>query len=429
MAEESLQPIRGMSDLAAPEICLWHALEQTARDIMSAYAFQEVRTPLVEQTAVFTRSLGDTTDIVQKEMYRVLDRGGRELTLRPEGTAGVMRHVSGLGQDGADARLYYLGPMFRAERPAAGRRRQFHQLGAEAIGPATAMADAEMIALQAHVLEAWGIKDFVVHLNTRGAPDDFSRVTEALRAALAGQRHTLCADCQRRYNENPLRILDCKVEQCAEQVAALPPITEWMGAPANAYVDEVLAWLERLNIPAVKNPRLVRGLDYYQHTVWEVTHSGLGAQDALSGGGRYALNMAGRPVEGVGFAIGLERVIAVLKAQGLVPESMMPRPDVFVVSHGDRAAEENLVLMQSLRLRGIAALMDVRGRSVKAQMRAANRSRSRFVIIRGDTELAAGTFQFKDMDAGSQAELDMPALMNRLLPGPAHAVANQAGDE
>jgi histidyl-tRNA synthetase len=415
MSTPSSQPIQGMSDLAAPEIHLWQQLEASARQVLSTYAFTELRTPVLERTELFKRSLGDATDVVQKEMYSFEDRGGRDLTLRPEGTAGAIRYVAGLGQDGPGSRLYYIGPMFRSERPQAGRRRQFHQLGVECIGPASPAADVEVIALQAHLLQEWGLRDFQMQINTRGLPEDRQRVADGLRAELRPSLGQLCEDCQRRFEQNPLRILDCKNPTCREIAAAVPPVTSFMSDEARAYLVEVKELLDRLEIPAVINHRLVRGLDYYLHTVWEVTHSGLGAQDAIAGGGRYALTIEKNSIEGVGFALGLERVITALTAQGIDPASLGRPPAVWLVAQGDAAFDENFVLMQSLRLRGIACAMDTHGRSMKAQMRAANRAGSPWVIIRGDLEMEKGTFVLKNMVEGSQEELELPDLMEKLM--------------
>lgn len=415
MGGEALQPIRGMSDIAAPDIQLWQHLEHVSRDVLHCYHFSEVRTPMVEYTSVFTRSLGETTDVVQKEMYTFEDRGGRSLTLRPEGTAGIMRYVANAGQDAQDARIYYIGPMFRAERPAAGRRRQFHQLGVECIGAPSPVADAEVIALQVHLLQAWGIKDFKLELNTRGLPEDHARVADGIRSALAPHRSDLCEDCQRRYDENPLRIIDCKKSGCRKIVEQIPPVTEFMGPEAREYLNELLEILDQLEIPATANPYLVRGLDYYVHTVWEVTHTGLGAQDALAGGGRYSMQMGRQLCEGVGFAVGLERILAVLEGQGISGADFVRRPCVWLVSLGDGAFRENMLLMQSLRMRGIEAGMSLSGRSMKGQMRMANKANSQYVVIRGDEEMERGTFQLKCMDSGDQEELDLPKLMERLI--------------
>ena len=402
-----------MSDLFAPEISVWQRIEVEARRVFDLYGYSEIRTPVLEKASVFERSLGDTTDVVQKEMYAFEDRGGRRIALRPEGTAGVIRHVASRGQDAQDARLYYIGPMFRAERPQAGRKRQFHQVGSEFMGPPQPAADAETLALQLHLLQAWGLSGFEVRINTLGLPSDRPLVQQGLRAALGEQSAALCDTCRQRLETNVLRVLDCKNPTCRALVQALPPVTTWMAPESRAYLDQVMAWLKRLDINAVVHPALVRGFDYYVHTVWEITHSALGAQDALCGGGRYRIQMGGRDFDGVGFAMGMERVIMALQQQN--PPAVAAGPMIWLVSLGEPAFQENLVLAQSLRRRGLRCGLDLAGRSMKAQMRAADRAGATRVVIRGETEMAKGTFVLKDMAAGSQLELDLPALMERLV--------------
>lgn len=415
MASEEFQPLQGMADLAAPEIERWQHLESQARNLLSCYGFTEVRTPVLERVELFVRSLGDETDVVQKEMYQFEDRGGRKLALRPEGTAGVMRYVAARGQDAQDARLYYIGPMFRSERPQAGRRRQFHQLGLEAIGAAQPALDVEVIALHLHLLRSWGLSKCQLHLNTRGLAGDRVVVQQQLRERLLPHRDRLCADCQRRLDTNVLRILDCKNPTCAELVSQLPPLTSFMSEEAKAYLNEVCRLLKLLDLPFEQRPNLVRGLDYYQHTVWEITHPALGAQDAIAGGGRYVLNIGGRSIEGVGFAIGLERAIVALAAeQPDIPPTRLPL--VWIIAQGDRAYEDGLRLLQSLRWRGAAAQMCLDRRSMKAQFRAADRAKASFVIVRGEAEMEKGIFLLKDLSTGVQEELDMPALMDRMKP-------------
>ena len=404
-----------MSDLFAPEIAIWQRIEAEARRVFDLYGYSEIRTPVLEKASVFERSLGDTTDVVQKEMYAFEDRGGRRICLRPEGTAGVIRHVASRGQDAQDARLFYIGPMFRAERPQAGRKRQFHQVGSEFMGPPQPAADAETLALQLHLLQAWGLSGFEVRINTLGLPSDRPLVQQGLRAALGEQSSALCEQCRQRLETNVLRVLDCKNPNCRTLVHALPPVTTWMAPESRAYLDQVLAWLKRLDIQAVVHPALVRGFDYYVHTVWEITHSALGAQDALCGGGRYRIQMGGRDFDGVGFAMGMERVIMALQQQN--PPAVAAGPMIWLVSLGDPAFQENLVLAQTLRRRGLRCGLDLAGRSMKAQMRAADRAGATRVVIRGETELAKGTFVLKDMAAGSQLELDLPALMAQLAGG------------
>ena len=404
-----------MSDLFAPEIAIWQRIEAEARRVFDLYGYSEIRTPVLEKASVFERSLGDTTDVVQKEMYAFEDRGGRRICLRPEGTAGVIRHVASRGQDAQDARLFYIGPMFRAERPQAGRKRQFHQVGSEFMGPPQPAADAETLALQLHLLQAWGLSGFEVRINTLGLPSDRPLVQQGLRAALGEQSSALCEQCRQRLETNVLRVLDCKNPNCRTLVHALPPVTTWMAPESRAYLDQVLAWLQRQDINAVVHPALVRGFDYYVHTVWEITHSALGAQDALCGGGRYRIQMGGRDFDGVGFAMGMERVIMALQQQN--PPAVAAGPMIWLVSLGDPAFQENLVLAQTLRRRGLRCGLDLAGRSMKAQMRAADRAGATRVVIRGETELAKGTFVLKDMAAGSQLELDLPALMAQLAGG------------
>jgi histidyl-tRNA synthetase len=417
MASEEFQPLQGMSDIASPEVERWQRVEDEARRIFHLYGYAEIRTPILEKESVFVRSLGDTTDVVQKEMYAFEDRGGRRITLRPEGTASVMRFVASRGQDAQDARLYYIGPMFRAERPQAGRKRQFHQVGAEYIGAPSPAADAETLALQLHLLKAWGLDGFEVRINTLGEPSDRPLVHKGLAEALGARAGELCEDCRRRMATNILRVLDCKNPACRAIVKELPPVTTWMSEASRKYLDDVVAWLKRLEIPAVVHPALVRGFDYYLHTVWEITHGALGAQDALCGGGRYRIAFGDRPIDGVGFAMGIERVLMALEKNGAGPAADSGAKRVWLVSLGQRAFHENLVLAQSLRLRDIACGMDLAGRSMKAQMRAADRAGATHVVIRGDAEMDKGTFLLKEMAGGTQVEVEMPELIVRLRNG------------
>lgn len=416
MTLKNTQPVQGMSDLGPPDIHVWQELESTTRQVMELYGFREVRTPIVEYTQVFTRSIGDTTDVVQKEMYTFEDRGGRRLSLRPEGTAGVMRYVAGLGPEAVGARLYYVGPMFRSERPQAGRRRQFHQLGIEAIGGPNPAADAEAIALQQHLFAEFGLRGTEVEVNTRGLPEDRAAVASGLTEKLKPHLNALCEDCRRRFDSNILRVLDCKQAGCIAIVDTLPPVTSFMRDESRQYLDEVLRLLQRLEINARVNPRLVRGLDYYVHTVWEVRHPALGAQDALSGGGRYRIEFDGAAVEGVGFAAGIERLVTAVVHDKPGSGGSASLPLAWIVSLGDVAREENLVLAQTLRLRGVRCGMDLAGRSMKAQLREANRVGAAFALIRGDTELEKGVVVLKNMEDGAQEELDLPTVIERLRP-------------
>jgi histidyl-tRNA synthetase len=408
------QPVQGMSDIAAPEVRLWQRIERLAREVLARYGFEELRTPVVEFESVFTRSLGETTDVVQKEMY-VFERGGRRLCLRPEGTAGVMRHAAGLGAAETDgARWYYIGPMFRSERPQAGRKRQFHQCGVECLEPPSPLVDAEILALQVDLLRAWGLDDCEVRLNTRGEGGGHERVAEGLRAALASRANELCEDCRRRISENVLRVLDCKNETCRAIVATLPPVTDFMSEASRAYLAQVAAHLDALGVKYRIDSLLVRGLDYYEHTVWEIASTALGAQNAVAGGGRYRMQLAGRELTGVGFAIGLERVVGVLQALGRDARLIEPPPPLaWLVGLGEAAMQNNLVLMQSLRAAGVVCQMAYGG-SMKSQMRAANKSGAAWAIIRGDDELAKGVVALKDLISGVQAVLPPDQLAGHL---------------
>ncbi len=414
MTTEDFQPIKGMSDIRAPEVAIWRMLEEKTRCVMHRYDMREVRTPVLERKDIFVHSLGSGTDVVQKEMYS-FERGKTVLALRPEGTAGVIRCLAGIGQDGQDARVYYTGPMFRSEEPQAGRRRQFHQIGVEMISAPNAALDAECIALQVQLFEAWGLTGACLQLNTRGTVEDRKAVTDGLRRKLEPFMKELCQDCIRRSESNVLRVLDCKQASCRAVVKQLPAVTTFMSDASLAYLAEVERYLNIYGMEYTLNPLLVRGLDYYRHTVWEFTHPGLGAQDALAGGGRYGITAAGKIMEGVGFAMGMERVIMALESIGLKAEDLQPALDVWLVALGEAAFEANLTLTRDLRRQGLSCGMQlVSGRSMKAQMRAANRSGARFAIIRGDQELEKGCCVLKNLAAGEQLELPHDRLIDHL---------------
>ena len=414
MASAQHQPVQGMSDIAAPESYLWQEIEQRAREIFARYRFTEVRTPLLEKSELYTRSLGDTTDIVTKEMYTLTDRGGRELTLRPEGTAGTIRYIAAGGEDTAGARVFYMGPMFRCERPQAGRKRQFHQIGVEAAGAPNPFADAEIIALQVDLLAAWGLNGARIRLNTIGTADDRAAVLNGLREAIRPRLSELPEEAQQRFETNVLRLLDSKDDAVREVIKGIPPVTEFMSAESRDYLNTVVETLRALEIDVTVDSSLVRGLDYYIHTVWEIAHDGLGAQNALAGGGRYRLQFGNSAVDGVGFAVGVERIIAALAATGIKPEQFAPPPPVFIVSLGDAALKENMLLLQTLRRCGIACEMELAPRKVQKQMQRANKAGAKFVIIRGDSELENGNFVLKDMTAGTQSEVDLPNLISQI---------------
>jgi histidyl-tRNA synthetase len=414
MASSEFQPLQGMSDITAPEIYLWRMIEERARKLFDAYGYDELRTPALEKLAVFKRSIGDTTDVVQKEMYAFTDRGGREISLCPEGTAGTIRHLAGRGEEGLHARVFYMAPMFRCERPQAGRKRQFHQIGVESTGEPNPLADAECIALQYDLLQAWGLTGASIQISTRGMPSDRQTVTAGLRDALQPFRGELCEDCRRRMDENVLRVIDCKNERCAEIVDRIPSPLEFMAEDSRSYLNEVIAALIQMGIEVEVNPKLVRGLDYYVHTVWEITHAALGAQNAIAGGGRYEIALGKKGIPGVGFAMGIERVITSLEACGITADRFVPQGGVWLVSLGGDALLENMKLARQLRDRGMRCGMELKTKTMKAQMRKANREGADTVIIRGEDEIAKGIVVVKDMNEGSQKEVSLENLTTEI---------------
>lgn len=405
-------PVPGTADLWEPEVGEWLALESAARDVFALYGYGELRTPIFERRDVFVRSIGDETDVVQKEMYTFEDRGGRSLALRPEGTAGVMRAIAkrGLAQ-GEERRVFYMGPMFRGERPAAGRRRQFHQIGVEAVGRCVPAMDVECIAMMMHYLEAIGINDGRLLLNTRGLADDRENVSLALRSHFEPVAARLCGDCQRRLHSNVWRVLDCKNAQCQDAIEAAPLMTDLLGDEGRSFFANVCAGLDALGLSYEIVPRLVRGLDYYVHTVFEVVHAGLGAQDALAGGGRYQISLPGsdKQIEGVGFAAGMERLFLARDSLGFT-NAEPDGPDVYIVSLGSGTVLPGVALAQRLRREGYRAIAEVAERSMKAQMRAAHRVRAKLVLIQGEAELASGTVACKDMSTSSQEDVQSELL-------------------
>ena len=414
MANLSLPP--GISDIFPEEMQQWRFIENAAEKIFSLYGYAELRTPILEYTEIFQRSIGRETDVVKKEMYTFEDNGGRSLTLRPEGTAGVMRALAGTDvMNGNERRVFYTGPMFRGEKPAAGRKRQFYQIGVENAGTLSAAGDAESIAMLMHFLREIGINNASLLINTRGAFDDREPAERLLRERLTECRDELCHDCQERMERNIWRVIDCKNPNCSEIVDSLPEITSSFSDETKEYFKDVCAALDVLNVPYKIEPNLVRGLDYYVHTVFEVTHSGLGAQNSIAGGGRYEVSLPGmkRPVIGVGFALGIERIIMVREAEGA---AMPPpvTPDVYFISLGENAKLANMASAAVLRDAGFSVIGCMENKSMKAQMRAANRSSAKFVIIRGDSEIENATCICKNMITSDQHEIKDDKLLEFL---------------
>ncbi len=412
------EPLPGTSDIWEPETLDWIELENAARDVFHRYSFSEIRTPIFERTDVFVRNLGTETDVVQKEMYTFEDRGGRSLTLRPEGTAGVIRAIANKGlEQGEEARVFYFGPMFRGERPAAGRRRQFHQIGCETVGSNSPWQDVEVIAMLCQFLDRIGVQGGTVKINTRGLPEDRAPVAAKLREYFTPHLPELCEDCRRRLDTNVWRMLDCKNESCRAIAEKAPRIIDLLCPESRAYFDHVCQGLREVGVDYQFEPRLVRGLDYYIHTVFEVTHTGLGAQDALAGGGRYRIAFPGSktPVEGIGFAAGMERLL--IARQSLGHQTPERRPaDVIVLCLGEQAVVPGLRLTQSLRAQfgELRFKTDYSCRSMKAQMRGANKIGAKLALILGENELAQGVAVCRDLTCGEQETIPLADISARL---------------
>jgi histidyl-tRNA synthetase len=400
-----IQKVKGTRDILPPESRLWNEVERVAHEILSGFGYDEIRLPLLEPTELFVRSVGEGTDIVAKEMYTFSDRKGRSLTLRPEGTAGVARAFieNGLGQRPQPLRLSYFGPMFRYEKMQRGRYRQFSQIGIEILGAAAPAADVEVIAALHTFLAELGFDDLVILLNNLGDPEDRGRFIAGLKSELAAHRDELCADCQRRWDANPLRILDCKVERCRELVADTTPVADAASDESRRHVAAVEAGLEALEIPVQRAPKLVRGLDYYLRTVFEVVAPELGEDTVICGGGRYdrlIADLGGAPVPGVGFAIGTDRLIEVLPAS--FRDRVLERPEVAVLPVGEAAAVRAAVLARELVLAGATVHTEVTGRSLKAGLKWASKLDAAMAVILGEDELAAGVAVVRDLGRGEQ---------------------------
>ena len=421
-----IKAIRGTRDLLPPETALWNFVEDTVREVFRTYNFQEIRTPIFEETQLFARSVGEETDIVAKEMYTWEDRTRREseqsqsLTLRPENTAGVVRAYieHKLWERGLN-KLYYIGPQFRRERPQKGRYRQFYQIGAEAIGPASAGSesparDAEILELLATLLNRLGIENWQLQLKSIGCPADRARYTEALKEALAPLAMKMCADCQRRAVRNPLRVFDCKVPEDQPLVETLPRISQYLDEPCRKHFHEVQEILQAVGVPFTLNDRLVRGLDYYTRTAFEFTHGALGAQNAILGGGRYdglSESLGGPKAPGIGFAIGEDRLVLALQQPA---ESVLRKPDVYIAPLGPGMDREAARLARDLRSHEIVAELGDESFRLKKSFEMAAKLGARYILIVGENEVKSGAFALKNLESGEQVLVPSSELPRRL---------------
>ena len=421
-----IKAVRGTRDLLPPDTALWNFVEAAVRDVFRAYNFHEIRTPIFEETQLFARSVGEETDIVAKEMYTWEDRGraqsdkGQSLTLRPENTAGVVRaYIEHKLWDRGLNKLYYIGPQFRRERPQKGRYRQFYQIGAEVIGPASAGSesparDAEILELLATLLDRLGIRDWNLELNSVGCPNDRAAYNEALRKALEPVKARMCGDCQRRAETNPLRVFDCKVPEDQPISETLPRISQFLDEPCRKHFAEVQEILKAIGVPFTLNDRLVRGLDYYTRTAFEFTHGALGAQNAILGGGRYdglSESLGGPSAPGIGFAIGEDRVVLALQESA---GAVQHKPDVYVAPLGAGMNREAGRLARELRHHDLVVELGDENFRLKKSLETASKIGARYALIVGENEVKADAFALKNLESGEQISVPRPMLAAKL---------------
>ena len=414
----SLNAPRGTNDILPPLSSKWKYILNKAEDLMNRYNYKEIKTPIFEYTPLFQRGIGEATDIVEKEMYTFEDKGGRSVTLRPEGTASVMRSfmenkIYGRAQP---TKYYYFGPMFRYERPQSGRYRQFYQFGAEALGSNDPAIDAEMISMGLNLMEELGIENLEVIINSIGCQECRPDYIKELTNYLNKHQDELCSDCKKRLKTNPLRILDCKNESCSRVVKDAPQITDYLCNDCENHFESVRNYLDQLGIDYKVDPKLVRGLDYYTNTAFEIKYKGLGAQDTVFAGGRYnglAEEIGGRDVPGIGFAIGMERLILTLEKEGIelpIDNSI----DLFITTIGQQSKEKGFSLMNNLRKSGLKTEMDYMDRSVGSQMKAADRLNAQYTIIIGGDELKSGEATVRNMKSGEEIDVELDNLVNEM---------------
>jgi len=414
-----IKRIKGVKDILPGEIEKWQWVESVARQIFSRYGFSEIRLPIFESTDLFKKGIGDTTDIVEKEMYTFRDKGDNDLTLRPEGTASVVRSFieHQMYNQSPLTRLYYFGPMFRYERPQAGRLRQFYQIGVEAMGSSNPAVDAEVMTLLIEFFSELGLKELELQINSLGCKDCRPQYREALKAAIKNHLNELCTNCNQRYERNPLRVLDCKVERDAEIAKGLPKFKEHLCQQCQNDFAEVCKYLDAVQTSYTVNDQIVRGLDYYNRTTFEVvSKTGLGSQNAVCGGGRYdslVEDFEGPPTPCFGFALGMERLISILPEEKL--QSLVKRPDLFLVCLGEEAQNLGFAIAYQLRGVGLHVEREIEGGSMKSQMRKANKAACRFTLIIGENEIKNKQYVLKNMEGGEQWEVSADNLPENIL--------------
>jgi len=412
---DKIRPVRGMNDVLPDQAPAWQHLEGEARRVLEAYGYAEIRFPHVERLELFARSIGEDTDIVEKEMYTFEDTGGDTLALRPEGTAGCVRAgISGGLFRGQTHRLYYIGPMFRHERPQKGRYRQFHQVGVEAFGADTPDMDVEQILMARRLLQDLGVGGLTLHLNSLGKPEDRQAYRRILTDFLEARREQLCETCRERIQRSPMRVLDCKVESCQEAVRDAPVISDHLGETSREHFERVRALLDASGVPYEHNPRLVRGLDYYTDTVFEWTSDRLGAQATVVAGGRYdglVTEIGGPDTPAVGFALGIERLLALMDDERVPTQ----RPDAFLAPLDASVEQAAMALAEELRDQGLRVWQHCGGGSLKSQLKKADRSGAPLALVIGEQEAAEATVLVRDLTTGEQESVAREEVAGRVV--------------
>ncbi len=408
--------IKGTKDVLPKEVHKNQYIEATALDIAEKFGYKEIRTPMFEHTELFQRGVGDTTDVVQKEMYTFDDKGGRSITLRPEGTAGAVRSYleNGLCNEALPQKVCYVGPCFRYEKPQAGRLREFHQFGVECFGTASPLADAELISLGKSIFDTLEVKDISLEINSIGCPTCRAEYHKALKEYFSSRKDELCDTCRDRLDRNPMRILDCKSPVCSEIAKDAPVVTDYLCEECDKHFKKVQKYLKAMNIDYTINPKIVRGLDYYTKTVFEFISNSIGAQGTVAGGGRYdglVDELGGQKTPSLGFAMGLERLMMLMEAQNApFPDANVP--DLFVVALGDKATLKAVEIVKDMRAEGFTALMDLNQRSVRAQMKYADKLGAKFNIVIGDNEVENGTAKLKNMSTGEETDIALETFVS-----------------
>ena len=408
--------IKGTKDVLPSEVYKNQYIEATCLTVAENFGYKEMRTPVFEHTELFQRGVGDTTDVVQKEMYTFDDKGGRSITLRPEGTAGAARAFleNGLSNEALPQKICYLTSCYRYEKPQAGRLREFHQFGIECFGATSPLADAEMIALAKQIFDELGVKDLHLELNSIGCPTCRAEYHKALKEYFASRVNELCDTCRDRLDRNPMRILDCKSPVCSEIAKDAPVVLDYLCDECKEHFEKTKSYLDAMNIEYIVNPQIVRGLDYYTKTVFEFVADSIGAQGTVCGGGRYdglIEELGGQRTPSLGFAMGLERLQLVMEAQGCeFPEQS--RPDLFIVAMGDKATLKAVEIAKDMRDEGYSVVYDLNGRSLRAQMKYADKINAKYNVVIGDNEVDTKSAVLKDMATGEQSEISLETFVS-----------------